>query len=70
MVKKMTPIERAKALMMLGMGVSIREVARKMGRSKGAIHKFKEKATQTPLFPFTQKADLFLKEKLKKLQKT
>ena len=44
MVKKMTPIERAKALTMLGMGVSIREVARKMGRSKGAIHAFKEKA--------------------------
>ena len=28
-------------------GVSIREVARKMGRSKGAIHKFKEKARET-----------------------
>ena len=47
MVKKMTPIERAKALMMLGMGVSIREVARKMGRSKGAIHAFKKKAKVT-----------------------
>ena len=49
MVKKMTPIERAKALMMLGMGVSIREVARKMGRSKGAIHTFKKKAKVTKL---------------------
>ena len=44
MVKKMTPIERAMALMMLGMGVSIREVARKIGRSKGA---FKKKAKVT-----------------------
>ena len=51
MVKKMTPIERAKALTMLGMGVSIREVARKMERSKGAIHAFKEKAKVTDFAP-------------------
>ena len=46
MVKQMTPIERAKALTILGMGVSIGEVAKKLGRAKSSIHQLKEKARE------------------------
>ena len=43
MVRKMTPIERAKALGMLSAGLMIKEVAEKMGRAKSSIHALKEK---------------------------
>ena len=41
--KKMTHIERGKALAMLSVALSIREVARRMGRAKASIHALKEK---------------------------
>ena len=39
----MTPIERGKALALLSVGLSIGEVARRMGRAKSSIFKLKEK---------------------------
>ena len=47
MVKKMPPLERAKALGMLSAGLSIREVARRMGRAKSSIHGLKEKKARS-----------------------
>ena len=47
MVKKMPPLERAKALGMLSTGLSIREVARRMGRAKSSIHGLKEKKARS-----------------------
>ena len=43
MVRKMTPIERGKALALLSVGLSIAEVARRMGRAKSSIFKLKGK---------------------------
>ena len=37
MVSKMTPVERGKALGMLSVGLSISEVARRLGRNKTSI---------------------------------
>ena len=47
MVKRMPSLERAKALGMLSTGLSIREVARRMGRAKSSIHGLKEKKARS-----------------------